>query len=69
MIDLEFEVIRKYLKDAYTVGTLYDSLGIYYPGRYICNTLEDKVRDLHDYNHDGDFNDLGEGKVYGCNRR
>lgn len=65
MIDLELEVIREYLKDTYTVGILYDTNGLYYPARYICNTLEDKVRDLNDYNHDGDFNDEGEGKIYG----
>jgi len=56
---MELGLNRKYLKDTYTIGKLYvDS-------RYFCETLEDKVRDLSDYNHDGDFDDLEEGKVYG----
>lgn len=46
---------RKYPKTNYTIGDLYIN------GRFFCNTLEDKVRDL---NKDGDLNDLGEGKVY-----
>lgn len=47
---------RKYPKNDYTIGNLYID------GRFFCNTLEDKVRDL---NKDGDLNDVGEGKVYG----
>ena len=30
-----------------------------------CTTLEPPVRELLDINNDGDFNDPGEGKVYG----
>ena len=50
------KLIRKYLKDTYTIGKLYIN------GTYFCDTVEDKVRD---YNKDGDLNDLGETKVYG----
>lgn len=50
------KLIRKYLKDTYTIGKLYIN------GVYFCDTVEDKVRD---YNKDGDLNDLGETKVYG----
>ena len=35
---------------------------LYFNNEYICETLEDKCRDL---NHDGDLNDSGETKVYG----
>jgi len=56
---MEIELIRKYFKDDYTIGRL--SIN----GDYQCDTLEDKVRELHDYNQDGDFNDREEGKVYG----
>ena len=41
-------------KEAYTIGKL--SID----GKYFCDTLEDRNRDL---NHDGDLNDAGEGKV------
>ena len=50
------KLVRKYLKDTYTIGKLYIN------GVYFCDTVEDKVRD---YNKDGDLNDLGETKVYG----
>lgn len=55
---MELTVIRKYFKE-YTIGKMYTD------GNYFCNTLEDKVRELNDINHDGDFDDPGEGKVYG----
>ena len=56
---MELTVIRKYLKPTYTIGRFkHDDL-------ILCDTLEDRVRDLNDYNHDGDFDDPGEGKVYG----
>ena len=49
---------RKYCKDTYTIGMLYEvTNGV---ERYICDVIEDKVRDL---NKDGDLNDPGEGKV------
>lgn len=47
---------RKFLDPEYTVGSL--SIN----GRYICDTIEDKVRDT---NQDGDLDDPGEGKVFG----
>lgn len=56
---MELGVLRKYFKDTYTIGKF--SID----GKTICNTLEDKVRELHDINHDGDFDEPGEGKIYG----
>ena len=56
---MEITVVRKALKESYTIGRLFID------GERICDTLEDKVRDLKDYNHDGDYDDPGEGKVYG----
>lgn len=46
-------------KETYTIGVL----EVLRWGNWerICNTIEDKVRDL---NKDGDLNDEGEGKVY-----
>jgi hypothetical protein len=55
---LELEVFRKYLGEKYTIGRFSVD------GRVICDTLEDKVRELHDINHDGDFTDPGEGKIF-----
>lgn len=57
---MEIIIERKYLKSKYTIGNLY----IVENGskKWICNTIEDKVRDL---NKDGDLDDYGEGKVYG----
>lgn len=53
---MKLKLIRKFLKDTYTIGKLYiDNL-------YFCDIVEDKVRD---YNKDGDLNDIGENKVYG----
>ena len=43
------------LRDTYTIGKLYID------GKYICDTVEDKVRDI---NKNGKF-DEGEKKVYG----
>jgi hypothetical protein len=59
METLEFILIRKYFTENYTIGRLSAEQN------FLCNTLEDKVRDLQDLNHDGDFIDPGEGKVYG----
>ena len=42
--------------DDYTIGSLYVN------DVKLCDTIEDKVRDL---NHDGDLLDEGEGKVFG----
>jgi hypothetical protein len=47
---------RHYLGETYTIGKLYNVK------QYLCDTLEDKVRDL---NKDGDLDDPGEGKVFG----
>lgn len=47
---------RRYLGPDYTIG----SLSI--DGIYLCDTIEDKVRDL---NQDGDLDDAGEGKIFG----
>lgn len=53
---MELKLIRKYLKEDYTIGHFYVD------GKYFSDTIEDKVRD---YNKDGDLNDAGETKVYG----
>jgi len=58
-LDMDLQVLRRFLCPTYTIGRFtIDSV-------YFCDTLEDKVRDLNDYNHDGDFDDSGEGKIYG----
>lgn len=46
-------------RETYTIGKLYVD------GVYFCDTLEDPVRVLTDKNKDGDFDDAGEGKIYG----
>ena len=56
---MNIKLVRKYFKEDYTIGKLYMD------DKYICDTLEDKVRVLVDSNKDGDFDDSGEGKVYG----
>jgi hypothetical protein len=58
-MDLQFRLKRIALRDSYTIGHLY----VYENGdwRFLCDTLEDKVRDL---NKNGRF-DNGEYKVYG----
>lgn len=56
---MELFVFRKYFKETYTIGRFYVE------DKLLCNTLEDKIRDLQDLNHDGDYTDPGEGKVYG----
>jgi hypothetical protein len=47
---------RAHLKPEYTIGNLSIE------ERFLCNTLEDTVRDL---NKDGDLDDPGEFKIYG----
>jgi len=59
MDTLELEILRKFFAETYTVGRFFVD------GVKLCDTLEDKVRELHDINHDGDYTDPGEGKVYG----
>ena len=52
---MKLKLERKYFKDTYTIGNLYVD------GKYFCDTLEDKNRDV---NKNGKF-DNGESKVYG----
>lgn len=56
MANIDFILKRAFLGDSYTVGKL-SVLGV-----YLCDTLEDRVRD---YNRDGDLDDVGETKIYG----
>lgn len=53
---IKLELSRAYLAETYTIGKL--SIN----GKYFCDVLEDKVRDL---NRDGDLDDAGETKVFG----
>lgn len=53
---MRLRVHRRYLGPKYTIGSLFIN------GIYLCDTIEDKVRDA---NKDGDLDDVGEGKVYG----
>lgn len=50
------KLVRDTYTDKSTIGKLYVN------DKFICDTLEDKCRDL---NRDGDLKDLGEAKVYG----
>jgi len=52
---MKLKLHRFFIGEEYTVGNLYID------EEFLCNTMEDKVRDL---NKDGDLNDPGEGKVY-----
>ena len=52
---MEWSLIRKTFKEDYTIGKLMID------GEKLCDTLEDCVRDLKDYDHDGKF----DNKVYG----
>ena len=56
-VKLKLQRIAK--KESYTIGKLYVN------GEYFCDTLEDPIRNLVDNNNDGDFNDEGEGKIWG----
>ena len=49
---------RRHKKMTYTIGRMYFA-------DMRCDTLEPPVRELLDLNGDGDFDDEGEGKVYG----
>ncbi len=55
---MEMSLIRKYFNDNYTIGRF----GV---SNLLCDSLEDPIRELHDYNHDGDATDPGEGKIPG----
>jgi hypothetical protein len=59
MENLELKLFRKYKQPTYTIGKLSAE------EKFLCDTVEDRIRELNDYNHDGDFDDPGEGKVYG----
>ena len=50
---------RNWQLPTYTIGRLYVNT------EYLCNVLEPPVRVLKDTNGDGDFDDPGEGKIYG----
>ena len=56
---MEIEVIRRHFKESYTIGKMFIDKEPF------CATLEDPIRNLKDLNHDGDFDDPGEGKIYG----
>lgn len=56
MKTLELKVKRRWFAEDYTIGTFFAN------EKRICDTIEDKNRDL---NRDGDLNDKGEAKVYG----
>lgn len=53
---LELKVKRRWFAEDYTIGTFFAD------GERVCDTIEDKNRDL---NRDGDLDDKGEGKAYG----
>ena len=53
---MKLRLERRYLGPSYTVGTLFLN------GLYLCEVMEDKVRDT---NKDGDLDDEGEEKVFG----
>ena len=56
---MELKQVRKFKGDKYTISDFYID------GAKVCNICEDPVRILIDKNKDGDFNDAGEGKIYG----
>jgi hypothetical protein len=65
MKTLELEVYRKWLLPDYTIGKFLYRYSDEKTNNILCDTLEDPIRELVDKNNDGDFNDPGEGKVYG----
>lgn len=56
---MQLKLKRIFSSPEYTIGKLSVN------GVYLCDVLEDTVRILIDKNKDGDFDDLGEGKIYG----
>jgi len=56
---MKLKLKRKFKGSEYTIGDLFID-GVFY-----ANVLEDAVRVLKDLNHDGDFNDANEGKIFG----
>ena len=60
-MSLALRIRRVALRPTYTIGKLeWTEDGKVW--NYLCDTLEDKVRD---YNKDGDLDDKGETKIYG----
>lgn len=59
MDNIELKVVRFKFSPKSTIGMLYLN------GTLFGFTLEDVVRNLQDKNKDGDFDDAGEGKIYG----
>ena len=53
---MKLRLLRRFKGEDYTIGSLFVN------GEYLCDTLEDKVRD---YNKDGDLEDAGETKIFG----
>ena len=53
---MELKIVRKYKKDAYTIGNLYVN------GEWFCNTCEDKDRGLKSYMS---LEEIKKIKVYG----
>ena len=62
---MKLKLERIAYRDTYTIGKLFIDYhdDNYYS--YFCDTLEDKVRVLQDSNHDGDFDEKDEGKIWG----
>lgn len=56
---MKLTLVTKFEGPNYTIGDLLIN------GNFFCNTLEDAVRKLTDLNHDGDYDDIDEGKIYG----
>lgn len=56
---MKLTLVTKFEGPNYTIGDLLIN------GVVFCNTLEDTIRKLIDLNHDGDFDDKNEGKVFG----
>lgn len=56
---MKLTLVTKFEGPNYTIGDLLIN------GVFFCNTLEDTIRKLVDINHDGDYDDKNEGKVYG----
>ena len=59
MKTLKLTLQRVAKEPTYTIGKLFIE------GHLFCDSVEDCVRELRDINKDGDFDDKGEGKVYG----
>jgi len=53
------KLVRRARRDNYTIGDFIIE------AKKACDTLEDPVRILDDKNKDGDFDEPGEGKIYG----